>query len=136
MKNNSGFTLVETLMSLIIFAIILMGLNYAYIVAMTNSVRNDFRDMGVDVTKEFVTDMRNDNISNIGTTAITVCDPDNSSIIYTREYRGNTINYGVVRVSDNGTLLRTVVFSVCWKIKDRIYSIDNVTEYIKGTGGL
>ncbi|MCX8083496.1 MAG: prepilin-type N-terminal cleavage/methylation domain-containing protein [Calditerrivibrio sp.] len=77
-NNNKGFGLIEAIISLFIFAILLLGLNYSLILAIENNTSTFLRNTASKIAQSYADKLRGDNTT-ISTGTINECNPlDNS----------------------------------------------------------
>jgi len=116
LKNNKGFTLVESLVALVILAIALLGLLTGLMVAIDINTRNILRDEAVKIADEYGEICRND---------ITKCTPSTEE----RQFRNFKRQYNVDIRIDNPTVTsgsninaKIVTITVTWQYRGKNYS--------------
>ena len=104
-NDNSGMTLVEVLVALVIVFIVFMGLSGAGLVVLNENIKNSQRDEAVSVAEAAIQNARNlafDNVAN-----------DNAIVPW--QIRGLTTNYTVGRTVTNlDTDNKQVTVDVGW----------------------
>ncbi|UOD34525.1 prepilin-type N-terminal cleavage/methylation domain-containing protein [Deferribacteraceae bacterium V6Fe1] len=128
MQNNKpGFTLIEVLVSLTIFAVALLGMLGAIINIKEINTRNIIRDEAIKASQEIFNDLRNSAYTGIGNIGSTPCDPNDNSSNFTRQLRNFNILFGRtdnVAVSGN---MKQVDMTLCWDYKGKRYEYKTST---------
>lgn len=116
LKNNKGFTLIESLVALVILAIILLGLLTGLMVAIDMNTRNILRDEAVKIADKYAEICRND---------ITKC----TSSTEERQFRNFKEEYNIDITIDNPTItsgsninVKIVTITVKWQYRGKEYS--------------
>jgi type IV pilus assembly protein PilV len=91
MKDNTGMTLVEVLVSLVIVFVVFLGLSASGLVVLNENIKNEMRDEAVNVAE-----MEMQNVRNIPFTTIN----DNTHLV-NRQIRNVTVGYNVARTVAN-----------------------------------
>jgi len=127
MRNNTGFTLIEMLVSLTIFAIALLGMLAAMINIKEVNTKNMIRDEAIKASQEIFNDLRNSAYVSVGNQGSTPCDPNDNSTSFTRQLRKFNILFGRTdSVTVNGNI-KQVDLTLCWDYKGKRYEYKNST---------
>jgi len=113
-KSKEGYTLVETLIAMFIFAILLLGLLAGLIATYDFSTRNLIRDEAIKIAQETLEKYRYKNFDDINSENKTV----------TRQIRNNNITFNVsTTVTDEvaGEMKRVTAY-ISWNYKGKNYS--------------
>ncbi len=114
MNEKKGYTLVETLVAMFIFAILLLGLLAGLIVTYEFSNRNLIRDEAIKIAQETLEEYRYKKFNDINSETKTV----------TRQIRNKNITFNVsTTVSDEvAGEMKRVSITVSWYYKNKNYS--------------
>lgn len=117
-KSDSGFSLVEVLVALVVLIVVILALVFSSITSLSYSTQNLLRDEAVRLATEFIEGNLNCTHSNA----------TNSVVI--RRIRNAYIAYNVTCVSQQCCGLenvRKVTVTVTWKYKGQLYSYSTET---------
>ncbi|GAB6071802.1 hypothetical protein JCM14244_01790 [Venenivibrio stagnispumantis] len=111
LKNNKGFTLIESLVALVILAIVLLGLLTGLMVAIDMNTRNILRDEAVKIADKYAEICKND---------ITKC----TSSTEERQFRNFKEQYNIDITIDIPTVtnVKIVTINVTWQYRGKNYS--------------
>ena len=128
MQNKDGFTIIELLVSIVIFAIVLLGLLTAVINVKKSNMRNNVRNLAVEVANNQIEKLRSFNLDNITNGCTGTCNPNNTSCNISAKYRNGNIPLGI-SITDNNTStsLKKVSFTICWDLFGKRYSYQTET---------
>lgn len=96
-KSNSGFTLVEVIMAMMIFLVGMMGLLTAVNLAIEMNLRNQVRDEAVNVGERVMNELRGKGFDNISVASTVSQTFAYRSYSVPSRIRGTTRKYGVQR---------------------------------------
>ena len=105
-KSNSGFTLVEVIMAMLIFMVGMLGLLTAVNLAIETNLRNQIRDEAVNVGERVMSELRGKGFDNISVASTVYQTYAYQSYSVPSRIRGSARKYGVQR---NTMVLATVV---------------------------
>jgi len=118
LKNNKGFTLIESLVALVILAIVLLGLLTGLMIAIDMNTRNILRDEAVKIADKYAEICRND---------ITKCKSPTSP--EERQFRNFKEQYNIDVKIDNPNVtsgsninVKIVNITVTWQYRGKNYS--------------
>lgn len=141
-NNFKGFGIIEALVSLFIFAVLLLGLNYSLIIAIENNTANFFRNTAVKIAQGYMDKTRERTDLNTISIADNPCNPDNATasttiFIDTINYRNTTIKYvTVLSVVSKTSNYYKVNIKTCYKYKNNIKEVKIDSSIYPGKGGL
>lgn len=120
-RNNSGMTIVEVLMALIIVLIVSLALLQTALLGIDSNMRNVLRDEAVRVAEQDMDTVRNAPFASIG----------NSTSSVTRDLRNADVPYSVTRtVNTLNTDNKQVSISVGWTWKGQNY-VHNISTIVR-----
>lgn len=110
-KDNSGLTLIEVMMAMLISFIVFLGLTETILIAVNANVQNALRDEGVRVAEAEVSSTRTIPFDNVFTGSPLF--PATGTV--SRTFRRLSMNYSVARtVTDVDANMKQVVITVSW----------------------
>lgn len=128
MQNKlKGFTLIEVLVSLVIFAVALLGMLAAMINIKGINIRNSIRDEAIKASQEIFNGLRNSTYASIGNQGSNPCDPADNSTSFTRQLRSFNVLFGRTDNVTVGTIMKQVDLTLCWEYKGKPYFYKNST---------
>lgn len=141
-NNFNGFGIIEALVSLFIFAVLLLGLNYSLIIAIENNTTNFLRNTAVKIAQGYMDKTRERTDLNTISIADNPCNPDNATastttFIDTVNYRNTTIKYvTVLSVVSKTSNYFKVNIKTCYKYKNNTKEVKIDSSIYPGKGGL
>ncbi|MBF0464378.1 MAG: prepilin-type N-terminal cleavage/methylation domain-containing protein [Nitrospirae bacterium] len=123
-KENSGFTLIEALMSMLILTVVLLGLLQAIIISADATTKNLLRDNAVNVAKQEIEAQRN--IASISASGV-------AAVVTNSNY---TVNSAIKNYNITYTLNRTITYMadsarvdlyINWIYKGQTYTYNTST---------
>lgn len=127
LNNKKGFTLIEVLVSLTIFAVALLGMLAAMINIKEVNTKNMIRDEAIKASQEIFNDLRNSSYVGIGNIGSTPCDPTDNSTSFTRQLRSFNILFGRTDVVTTSGNMKQVDLTLCWDYKGKLYTYKTST---------
>lgn len=137
MQNKlKGFTLIEVLVSLVIFAVALLGMLAAMINIKSINIRNSIRGEAIKASQEIFNDLRNSPYASIGNRGSDPCDPADNSTSFTRQIRSFNVLFGRTDNVTEATVgedmgedikIKQVDLTLCWEYKGKPYFYKNST---------
>jgi type IV pilus assembly protein PilV len=122
-KNKNGFTIIELLVSIFLFAVVMLGLASSVILINKVTLSNLMRDEAVDIARTEIEKLRVGAFSSVGN----LCN-DNCSSLSTdpncyveRSIRNANVKFGR-KITVIGSNIKTVTIEVCWDIYNRSYN--------------
>ncbi len=113
-NKNKGFTIVEALVSLVILAIILLGLLAGVLKSYEIAIRNQIRDDAVKTAQELLEDIRNQNFDNLPTSISPITKQiRNYSVTFTPNLTITDVVQGQVK---------KISLTISWTYKGKNYS--------------
>jgi len=85
--NNSGVTLVEVMIALVVLLIVMMGLLQASLLSIEHNLRNELRDEATRIASDRITGLRSAGFDSGDLTATGGVFVDDTPAIYTRSFR-------------------------------------------------
>jgi len=141
-KKNSlnGFGLIESIVSLVIFTVLLLGLNYSLILSIEHNTSNFLRNTATKIAQGYADKLRTDN-STTSTGASSECDPNDGidkDITYINLKNTNikfetVYNFTPVPNTNNNVLNLHV--TTCYNYKG-VKKVEIDTKIYKGKAGL
>ncbi|MEF3254341.1 MAG: prepilin-type N-terminal cleavage/methylation domain-containing protein [Deferribacterales bacterium] len=138
--NKRGFGLVEALISIFIFAILLLGLNYSLIIAMEYNIANFLRNSATKIAQGYADKLRSSD--NITSTGLAVdCDPNDGSdkAIDYIPLRNTTVKFETVwsynELPGTAQKIYNLTVTTCYYHKS-LMKHTYETKIYKGKGGL
>ena len=122
-----GFTLIEVLVSLVIFAVALLGMLAAMINIKGINIRNSIRDEAIKASQEIFNGLRNSTYASIGNQGSNPCDPGDNSTSFTRQLRSFNVLFGRTDNVTVGTNVKQVDLTLCWDYRGVRYFYKNST---------
>ncbi len=129
--NKKGFTLVELMISMFIFAIVMLGLIAGTTLVKKISLRNMLRNAAVNIASEEANRIRGMNFGSVSDVCSNTCDPAsaNPDCIVRKRFRNFNNNFGRsidVSIGSNPDI-KEVSIEICWKAYDKSYSYTTET---------
>jgi type IV pilus assembly protein PilV len=121
-RGNSGFTLIEALMAMLILTVVLLGLLQAVIFAADATMKNSLRDTAVNVAKEELETQRTLAKSS-GVSAVVT----NASYTVQRTIKSYTFTYTLNRTVTAQVDSRLVNLTVSWTYKGATFTYNPQT---------
>ncbi|MBF0342915.1 MAG: prepilin-type N-terminal cleavage/methylation domain-containing protein [Nitrospirae bacterium] len=115
LHNETGFTIVEALVSMVILVFVMLGLLQAITIASDVTLKNEIRDEAIHTATEEMEATRDANFDSVLTGTCEKCTSPNT---FTRQYRNTSINYTINKVvtllgADN----KRVDITLTWSLK-------------------
>jgi len=118
-NKKKGYTLVEVLVSLVIVAIVFVGLTEVGLLALTSNINNTVRDEGVHVAEKEMVEVRSTPFASV----VSGTRPDVS-----RQIRGLAVIYQPsVTVTSLNSTNKQVAINVSWTRNGKTYSHQAIT---------
>ena len=123
MQNKRGFTLIETLVAMILFSLVLIFMLQSSLLVYRLNYEKLVKDETVKIAQEELERLRNESYSNITSTCVGACsnfnpNTQNQTCIINRQVRNNNINFGrEISVSEKYPY-KMVTLIVCSQHKD------------------
>ena len=135
-KRRGGYTILEVLIALVIFAVTMLGLYYTTIIVYKQSTSNLARKEAVSIAQEELERIRtmpfqDIKVSFLNPSGLTNCDPNNPNASIERQIRNTNIKFGkYFKVIDISPNLKEVTLTVCWKLrgKDHKYQVKTIVR--------
>jgi len=137
-----GFGMVEALVSIFIFAIVLLGLNYSLILTMEHNVANFMRNTATKIAQSYMDKARGRADISTLSVADNDCNPDATtanSVVFIDNvnYRNSTVKFvSVFNVIAKTSNYYKVNVKTCYKIKGVKKEVVIVSDIYPGKGGL
>ncbi len=139
-QKNKGFTIVEVLVALVIFALILIFMLQGFLLAYRINFSNEVKNTAVRVAQDELSNLRNmvikdiyDNSTNQTLYCPAPCNPDttNTTCKTVRNVKGVNVVFGkAISINDAESTYLDLNITVCTKIKDWRTG-DNITYTIR-----
>ncbi|WP_457600999.1 prepilin-type N-terminal cleavage/methylation domain-containing protein [Hydrogenivirga sp.] len=133
-RDDTGFTLVEALVALVILAIILLGLLAGLLVTLQYNLLNFMREEAGSVAQECIENLRalpfasisavNIDCNDTSVNVSTPCLDTTGANVVTRQVRNTNVNYRVGWTVTDRTNLKEVYVEVCWTYRGKNYSYE------------
>ncbi|MCA1980627.1 MAG: prepilin-type N-terminal cleavage/methylation domain-containing protein [Calditerrivibrio sp.] len=139
-RNFNGFGLVEALVSLFIFAILLLGLNYSLIMSIEHNTATFLRNTATKIAQGYADKLRSDN-STVSTGGENECNPKDGTdkAIDNVPTRNSTIKFETVwnynSLPNTQDKVYNLVIVTCYDYKG-LKKVSYQTKIYKGKGGL
>lgn len=122
LRNRNGFTIIELLIAMALFAYLLITMLYGYIFAYRLSFENLLKAESARVGQEVLENLRNTPYDSIVEKCVP-CDPNsnNNGCKYQRQIRNANVNFGIqigVIPDQNNYRVKRVTITVCTKYVD------------------
>lgn len=123
MQNKKGFTIIETLIAMILFSLVLIFMLQSFLLTYKLNYEKLVKDETVKIAQEELERLRNEQYSNISSSCVGICNnfnPNNvdSSCIITRQVRNYNIRFGREITINENYPYKTVTLTVCSQHKD------------------
>ena len=135
---NKGFTLIETIVALVIFSIAILGILASIITVYKHSIRNLIRTEAIEVAREELNKVKLMEFEDITPDKLNPknlksCNPNDPRASIKRQIRNYQISFGrFFKVDLINQNLKKVTVIVCWKYKGKDYKYSATTLVNRG----
>ena len=135
---NKGFTLIETIVALVIFSIAILGILASIITVYKHSIRNLIRTEAIEVAREELNKVKLMEFEDITPDKLNPenlksCNPNDPRASIKRQVRNYQISFGrFFKVDLINQNLKKVTVIICWEYKGKDYKYSATTLVNRG----